>query len=228
MRMSSGDIRTGKEWYAVQTKHYLIMFDEISRNLVKPRRFAVQAEARLTRIASLLGLRKSEGRYAIKGLIPYFVHDPKVLDYGNVEFSGIDVPASGKTDDFYRHEEAHAILTWAAGEPPAFFNEGFACFASAPNSDVYHRCSLVGFKHGFIPTLKDIASSDGFWKHYKTYKPFMYWAAGSFMAWALPQRSTMRLPGGSFPNYRANVLTASWWTKNWPRTRATPGLYAIW
>ena len=189
MKFGPGDIRTGKRWHAIQTRHYVVMFDNSARKLTDPKRFAAGAERRLKAIAKVLGLRKDgpDGRYALRGAIPYFVHDPKVLRYGNVEFRGIDVPATGMHNTFYQHEEAHAVLTWSTGNPPSFFNEGFACFASQPQYDGSHRCSLVGIRHGLVPALREIAWSDGFWKHYKTYKPFMYRVAGSFFAWTFAE-----------------------------------------
>jgi hypothetical protein len=167
----------------------VILFDDVARKLTDPQRFAASAERRLKAIAEILGLKKDgpDGRYALRGAIPYFVHDPKVLSYGNVEFSGIDVPAIGQGAGFYKHEEAHAVLMLSIGVPPALFNEGFACLASHPQSSDDHRCSLVGLRHGLIPPLAEIAWSAGFWKHYKAYRPFMYRWAGSFVAWAFDE-----------------------------------------
>jgi hypothetical protein len=161
------------------------MFDVVAMQLTDPKRFASGAERRLKAIAEVLGLRKDRlsRRYPLSCTIPYFVHDPKVLSYGNVEFGGIDVPAAGYDRAFYQHEEAHGVLIRSFGVPPAFFNEGFACFASNPNSNDDHRCSLVGLRNKCIPRLADIAGSSGFWKNYKAHKPFMYRAGGSFVAW---------------------------------------------
>lgn len=189
MEFGPGDIRTGNRWHAVETRHYVVMFDDVAKRLIDPKRFAAGTERRLKAIAKLLGLKKDgpDGRYAVRGAIPYFVHDPKVLSYGNVEFRGIDVPATGYDETFYQHEEAHAVLSWSVGVPPSFFNEGFASFASHPKCDTDHRCSLVGLRHKFIPPLREIAWSDGFWRHYKTYKPFMYRVASSFVAWTFAE-----------------------------------------
>lgn len=189
MTFSQGDIRTGRRWHVVQTRHYVVMFDDVAKRLTDPMRFAAGAERRLKVIAKVLGLKKDgpDGRYALRGAIPYFVHDPKILSYGNVEFHGIDVPATGKDNGFYQHEEAHAVLMWSVGSPPALFNEGFACFASQPKSEDDHRCSLVGVRRGLVPPLVDIVGSAGFWKNYRTYKPFMYRIAGSFVAWTFAE-----------------------------------------
>lgn len=176
------DLRSNKSWYAVQTPHYLIMFDEVARKLQDPVRFGNAAERRLQAVAGLLDLKRdrSTKRYRLHSMIPYFLHDPAKLNYGNVEFQGIDVNANA-TDSLFRHEEAHAILKEVAGGPPSLFNEGFAKFAEDPLSLIDERCSLTGIRNKVVPLLVHIASSEGFWEHWRTYKPFMYRISASFV-----------------------------------------------
>jgi len=183
------DIRSGKNWYVVQTPHYIILFDAVARKLQNPERFGAAAERRLKVIAALLGLKRerSTRRYPIRSVIPYFMHDPSKLSYGNVEFQGIDVNA-GESDRLFQHEEAHAILGQVAGCPPSLFNEGFATFASDPSSVVNDRCSLTGIRNEVVPSLVQIASFEDFWRHWKTYKPFMYRISASFVSYLFSTR----------------------------------------
>lgn len=176
------DIRSGKNWYAVQTPHYLIMFDEVARKLQSPERFGEAAERRLKVIAALLGLKRerSTRRYPIRSIIPYFMHDPARLGYGNVEFQGVDINA-GESDRLFQHEEAHAILGQVAGCPPSLFYEGFATFAEDSLSVVNDRCSLTGIRNEVVPSLVQIACFEDFWRHWRTYKPFMYRISASFV-----------------------------------------------
>ena len=176
-------IREGKPWWVVETAHYILMFDKVSRKIFEPAKFARQAERRLGRIAGLLRLSKSKdtNRYPLEPSIPYFVHDPAVCKWGSVNHRGIDVPA-GRKDTFYRHEETHVILSRAIGTPPPLFNEGFAMYAKSPRSMDNHKKALAAVERNALPTIGRIADFESFFlKEWKTHKDIMYPQAGSFV-----------------------------------------------
>ena len=177
-------IRQGKAWWVLETPHYLLMFDKVSRRIVEPAKFARQAERRLAQIARLLRLKRnrSTNRYPLETSIPYFLHDPAICKWGSVERGAIDVPA-GKKQAFYRHEEAHAILHRAAGVPPPLFNEGFAMYAArSAGSNQNHKRAVTALEQNALPSLHQIADFESFFlKQWKIYKSTLYLQAGSFV-----------------------------------------------
>ncbi|KPJ59950.1 MAG: hypothetical protein AMS15_06610 [Planctomycetes bacterium DG_23] len=179
-------IREGRPWWVVETPHYLLMFDEASRKIMAPRKFARQAERRIREIARLLGLKKDKQtkRYFDGPSIPYFIHDPAVCKWGSGHPGGLDVPASmGQAG--LRHEEAHKTLERAGGAPPPLFNEGFASYAASPKSNQNHRVVLSALESATLPSLPQIADYKSFWKKWKALgrnRSRMYEQAGSFVA----------------------------------------------
>ena len=177
-------IRQGKAWWLVETPHYLLMFDKVSRKIVEPKKFARQAERRLIQVAALLRLKRNAktNRYPLAHLIPYFVHDPAVSKWGSVGQGAIDVPAH-KAQAFYKHEEAHAILHRAVGCPPPLFNEGFAMYAAqSPRSNRNHRLALAALEDKALPSISRITDFNSFFlREWKKYKATMYLQAGSFV-----------------------------------------------
>ncbi len=186
LRFIQEGIREKKPWWVVETRHYILMFDEVSKNVVKPSRFAMQVETRLVAIARLLGMKrdKTTKRCPLGPLIPYFIHDPAACKIGSVDERGIDVPA-GRAAVFLRHEESHAILSRAFGGPPPLFFEGFAMYAQAPRSNDNHRAVLSAWNGDGLPLPHEIADWKSFWKRYKVYRQLMYQEAGSFVAFLL-------------------------------------------
>lgn len=179
-------IREDKPWWVVETPHYLLMFDEVSRKIMEPAKFARQAESRLREVARLLGLKKDEHtkRYFPGPSIPYFIHDPAVCKWGSGHHAGLDVPA-GKNQAFFRHEEAHKILERAGAGPPPLFNEGFAMYAQSPKSNQNHRVALSALEQDALPSLPQIVDYKSFWKKWKSLgrnPSRMYEQAGSFVA----------------------------------------------
>ena len=181
-RFTQEGIREGKSWWVRETPHYVILFDEVARELLAPERFAVQAETRLRQIAAVLGLRKhrTTKRYPTGDRIAYFVHDRSVCTHGNVSTGGIDVPATGRAW-FYRHEEAHAVLNRVIPGFPPLFNEGFATFVEQPGSTRNHRIALAASKADALPALTSLASPKEFWTQYNTFGYLLYGQAGSFV-----------------------------------------------
>ena len=177
-------IRQGKAWWVIETPHYLIMFDKISKRIVTPAKFGRQAEWRLDQVARLLRLKKNSKthRYPLGTLIPYFVHDPAVCKWGSVNQGAIDVPG-GKEPAFYRHEETHVILHRAVGCPPPLFNEGFAMYAAlSRRSTQNHKLALAALERNALAPLSQIADFESFFlRKWQTYKGIMYLQAGSFV-----------------------------------------------
>jgi hypothetical protein len=181
--MTEAAIRRGVSWQTFETAHYLFLFDDVARGLCPPAAFGERAERRLGVIAGLIGLARDgrTGRFAFRGRIPYFVHDPRRCRYGNVDFGGVDVPA-GRADTFYQHEEAHAVLGQAVGSVPSLFNEGFASYAQSPRSGQNHRIALAGLRHGELAALAGILEFRAFWDNWRLRGGFVYPQAGSFVA----------------------------------------------
>lgn len=184
--MTDTVIRRNKAWWVLETPHYLLMFDDVAREMVTPERFGAQAERRLATIASLLHLArdKKTRRYPLGRRVCYFVHDPAVCKYGNVDIGGIDVPA-GKPWTFYQHEETHAVLAALVDSVPSLFNEGFATFAQSPTSRQNDRIALAGIDHGALANLISIIEFRSFWKTWNIRGGFMYQQAGSFIAYLI-------------------------------------------
>jgi len=180
--MTDVGIRRDKAWWCLETPHYLLMFDQVARTTISPERFGIAAEKRVTVIASLLHLprNKKTKRFPLGRRIPYFVHDPTVCRYGNVDVGGIDVPA-GRPWAFYQHEEAHAVLGSLVESVPSVFNEGFATFAQSPKSRQNDRITLAGLDHRALADLSSILEFWPFWKTWKVRGGFMYQQAGSFV-----------------------------------------------
>ena len=182
LRFTQEGIREGRPWWAQETPHYVILFDNATRELLDPEKFANQAETRLGQIARILGVRKNTTtkRYPLGDKIVYFVHDRAVCTHGNVDIGGIDVPATGRAW-FYRHEESHVVLSRVVGPLPPLFNEGYATFVEQLRSTRNHRIALAALKEDALPSLEQIADSEGFWKAWRTHSAFMYNQAGSFV-----------------------------------------------
>jgi hypothetical protein len=182
-RFTQTGIREGKAWRVRETPHYVILFDDAARGRLDSDKFAKEAETRLGQIMRVLGVKrnKTTKRYPLGDKIIYFVHDRSDCSHGNVDIGGIDVPDTGRSW-FYRHEESHVVLHRVVGPLPPLFNEGFATFVEQPRSTRNHRIALAALKEDALPSLVDIADSQGFFEEaWPTYGMLMYNQAGSFV-----------------------------------------------
>ena len=185
LKFTQQGIRDGKPWWAAETRHYIVLFDKQARRVANPAAFAVQAERRLVRIASLLGIKRDPvtKRYPLGSKMPYFVHGSGDCTHGNVDSGGIDVPL-GMPVTFYRHEESHFVHFRTTGHGlPALLGEGFGSYAQAPRSTRNHRMALAGLQRKVLPSISSIASDTGWWREWRICGPILYEQAGSFVAY---------------------------------------------
>lgn len=185
IRHKPEEMRLGRPWYAYETVHYVLMFDDTARRMMNPLRFSRDAEFRLRRIAKLIGLKRPKRGHVrrIRALgppIPYFVHDPARCRWGGFDERGIDLGA-GLRKSIYRCEEAKAIAARAFGPMTPFFLQGFGMFARNPDSRGNDLKTAEAIAMGAVPPLFYLVAKLSLWAKWEDGHWYLLELAGSFV-----------------------------------------------